>query len=151
MRRRVSALFTAVAIGGMVGGVASPANAAKPDWAGPPERSTVPIVGSGEPDILCEDRRIEFTGGRLLIREQDLPRGRGHGGFRLLDVTASDGEVTYRVVGQVRFQFSETKSTFSVHLVFRGPRGEVETVQSKSTFRDGRESTEERGSCSLLF
>ena len=147
--RRTRALLGAVAVAGLVGGLAGPAQAAKPDHAGPPERSTENIVGSGEPTILCDGQEIRFTGGVLRTRFQDLPRGRAQGGFVLRNATASDGDTTYRVRGSGRFRGTEEAGSFTVHLVLIGPRGQVEKVRETTTFPEG--TVDRKGSCTLQF
>lgn len=156
MASRVSAFLGAVAVVGLVGGLAAPAHAGKqgkPDHAGPPARETVSIVGSGEPVVVCGDREIRFLSGDLATRFRALPGERFRGGFVLRDVLASDGETTFRVRGSARFAAKKNSFTFAVHLVLIGPGGDVETVRSVETFRaDGEEMPpQERGSCTLRF
>jgi hypothetical protein len=146
------ALWGAVAVVGMVGCLSAPAHAVKPEHAGPPERETQAIVGSGEPVVVCGEREIRFVSGELDNRFRALPGDRGKGGFLLRDVTASDGETTFRVRGSGRFGGSEDSFTFAVHLVLIGPRGDVETVRAVQRFVDGEElPPQEGGSCTLRF
>ncbi len=146
---RVTAALGATGMGlALMTGTAS---AAKPQHAGPPERETIPIVGSGEPVIVCADREIMFTDGSLVTRFRELPRNRAIGGFVLRDVTATDGETEFKARGQVRFRFTEEAGTFSVHLVLIGPGGQVETVRETTTFRGDEVTFKATGSCSLRF
>lgn len=152
MTSRARALLGAVAVAGMVGGVAAPAHAAKPGHAGPPERFMEDIVGSGEPVIVCGDREIEFVDGELDGRFRPLPGDRAVGGFLLRDAVATDGETTFRVVGSVRFKGTEDSFRIRTHLVLIGPRGDVETVRTLERYgADGEFSVQERGSCTLRF
>ena len=152
MASRPSALLCAAAVAGMVGGLAAPAHAAKPEHAGPPERFTEPIVGSGEPVVVCGDREIRFVSGELDQRFRPLPRDRARGGFLLRDVIATDGDTTFRVRGGLRFQGSEDSFTVTTRLVLIGPRGDVETVRTVETFtEDGALPPRESGSCTLRF
>ncbi|HVL99841.1 MAG TPA: hypothetical protein VM324_11175 [Egibacteraceae bacterium] len=136
----------------LVGGLVLPAHAARPPWAGKPHVETEPVVDSDPPTFLCDGREFSFSAGEVTFREKEQ-RGGGHLTIQLRNAEATDGETTYRAQGGGTAHWRENPQfeRFQINITFVGPHGDVERVRSTYTLRDGEESLDERGTCTLVF
>lgn len=155
MRSHPRVLLLALLTVALVGGLISPAHAARPSWAGPPEVETMPVVESDPPSFLCDGRLVTFSSGDVTFRFKELPNDGSIFKIQLHNAEATDGEITYRARGGAQGQWTggeeEGSGRWQTNITFVGPDGEVERVQSTYTYRHGEETVTERGTCSEVY
>ncbi|MDQ3385851.1 MAG: hypothetical protein M3503_07590 [Actinomycetota bacterium] len=153
MTRGPKAAAFAAIVAVVVGLLGSPASAAKPSYAGPPETETQELgLDPGEPFFVCREETLTFSGGTVTFRFKQLPGGRGFGiiTFKGAEATSSTGEV-FAVNGAGKFTFrNEESGSFRLNLVFVDGR-RTERVNTRITFEGGAASADEKGTCTTVF
>ena len=120
--------------------------AAKPEFAGPPMKTRIPLA-EGAPTFLCDERSISVTGGQFMDRFRLLPGGRFLGQTVALGGVGEDEQGNaYKVRVSGRFTGSETDFESRLKVVLIG-RGEVYKVQ----IRFSTEGEQITGDCEVAF
>ncbi len=154
MSKRVMATVAVSAVGALIAGTATPAQAAKPE-----EQPRKPMVERASlldeddppPTFRCGRKTIRFTGGEAIFQTKELPGPRFFGLIKLRNARATDGTTSYAAHGGGSFRGNEESGKFRVSVTFVARGGNVERVNTTVTMtQDGPPAIVNRGTCTVI-